>query len=102
MAIASVHWCEVRSARHQRLQQPFHPYASAAVPSEAQKPPTKPPRRCPPKSPKRCCMIQKESSFIELEGVQRINDESVDVDIIEGILVVKAYEFQLREVIPAS
>ncbi len=67
-----------------RRQPPFQPQAIASAPLRAQRPPTKPPSRCPPTSPKRCLLIQSVVSSVDdvrtVDGDQRMSDESVDVE----------------------
>jgi hypothetical protein len=47
-------------------------------------------------------MIQRDSSSTELEGPHKISEESVDVDKIEGALLLKVAGVQLKAVTPAS
>jgi len=89
----------------QRLQPPPHPHASACFPCCAHAPPTNPPSRWPPMSPKRWRLIQMEDDLSckgvpAEEGDHRIKDESVDVDNRVGDPVVAG--LQETEVTPAS
>lgn len=91
--------------RHLR-QPPFQPHARASDPPRAQSPPTKPPRRCPPISPKRCRLIHKVvPSFADVrtvEGDQRMREESVEVDKRVGRLLGESWVLHVRDVTPAS
>ena len=68
-----------------RRHPPDQPQAKASSPFRAHKPPTNPPRRCPPTSPKRCLLIQSEvdPSLVEpriVDGDHKMREESVEVD----------------------
>ena len=92
--------------RHRR-HPPDHPHASASEPPDIHMPPTNPPRRCPPTSPKRCWMVQSEDGLLFLPdgidtGDQRIREESVDVD---SNVSFESSVFEMRQasdVTPAS
>jgi hypothetical protein len=86
----------------QRLQPPPHPHANACFPCCAHTPPTNPPRRCPPMSPKRWRLIQMEDDLsCTVAGDHNIKEESVDVDnrVGEDSVVLGPHP---TEVTPAS
>ena len=95
-------------AHRQRRHPPAQPHAHASAPPRAQRPPTNPPRRCPPTSPNRWRLIQMEAApsvaaeVMIVEGDQRMSDESVEVERRVGMGVVAAAGRQESEVTPAS
>lgn len=89
-----------------RRHPPDHPQANASSPPRAHRPPTNPPNRCPPTSPKRCRLIQMEvEPFSEEDlisvGDHNIKDESVDVDKSVGVRLGVDGRHE-RDVTPAS
>lgn len=99
-------WSAVVVHRHRR-QPPLQPQARTSLPSWAQSPPTKPPSRWPPTSPKRCLLIQRlvvpccdEPKMVD--GDHRITDESVEVDSSVDSGNAAERGRQDRLVIPAS
>lgn len=92
----------------QRRHPPDHPHANASEPTVVHKPPTNPPRRCPPTSPKRCWFIQSADELPscpeETEtGDQRMREESVEVESSVSLDCPAVGEGrQARDVTPAS
>jgi hypothetical protein len=91
----------------QRRHPPDQPHANASEPAAVHKPPTNPPRRCPPTSPKRCRLIQRadEHPFCPEEtvtGDQRMREESVDVESNVSLCCPVGEGDQARDVTPAS
>ena len=94
-------------AHRHRRQPPDQPQANASEPPAIHKPPTKPPRRCPPTSPKRCWFTQSADELpfdpdLTDTGDQRIREESADVDSNESLECLVDEGRQARDVTPAS
>jgi hypothetical protein len=94
-------------AHCQRLHPPDQPQANASEPSAVHKPPTKPPRRCPPTSPKRCWLTQRADELpfgpvLTETDDQRMRDESVDVESNVSFECPVDEGRQARDVTPAS
>ena len=94
-------------AHRQRRYPPDQPHANASEPSAAHKPPTKPPRRCPPTSPKRCWLTQRADELpfgpdLTETVDQRIREESVDVESNVFFECLADEGRQARDVTPAS
>ncbi len=101
-AASSLGWAH----RHRRYP-PDQPHAKASEPSAVHKPPTKPPRRCPPISPKRCWLTQRadEHPFapdLTETGDQRMREESVDVESSVSLECPDDEGRQASDVTPAS
>ena len=95
------------SAHRHRRQPPDQPQANASEPSAVHKPPTKPPRRCPPTSPKRCWLTQRVDELpftpdLTETGDQRMREESADVESSVSPEYLVDEGRHAREVIPAS
>ena len=94
-------------AHRQRRHPPDQPHASVSEPPVIQIPPTNPPRRCPPTSPKRCWLIHREAEALFWPdgtdtGDQRMREESVDVDSSVSPECSVLVGRQARDVTPAS
>lgn len=94
-------------AHRQRRHPPDQPHANASEPSAVHKPPTKPPRRCPPTSPKRCWLTQRADELpfgpdLTETDDHRMREESVDVESSVSLECPVDEVRQASDVTPAS
>jgi hypothetical protein len=94
-------------AHRHRRQPPDQPQANASEPPAVHKPPTKPPRRCPPTSPKRCWLTQRADELpfapdLTETGDQRMREESADVESSVSLECLVDEGRHARDAIPAS
>lgn len=109
MAPASVQTslCSAFAVKTHLLHPPLQPQARTSLPSRAHNPPTNPPNRWPPTSPKRCLLIQRLVVPCcevprTVDGDQSMTDESVEVDRSVGSANAAERGLQERLVRPAS
>lgn len=100
---ASLLVCTHRQRRHP----PDQPHATTSEPPAVHRPPTKPPRRWPPTSPKRCWLIQRADEPPSdpdrtATGDHKMREESVDIESSVSLVCPVVEVRQARDVTPAS